>query len=292
MAVQNILKYLQDNKDRFPLDVLLGELRKFGYPEAEIQEALKILSSADVNQPLSPPGPSPHAKDATPSILPHGKKIGAFILGFFSACAALVIAGIVYFLTLFGYRYFGGYGILGYSSSYYILPVVFIILSTGTVILIFFLTRRWFPYYARGLFVGSITFVAIAVIGGIIIWFTVYRSLNQSRVYSRDARRIADIKQLQLALELFYDAKISYPERLAELSPAYIPSIPKDPGRQEIYHFERRGDGSYYLQAELENPDNPALKNDLNPGNSFYEVSESPLPSYTPPLYRPQTFSP
>jgi len=299
MAIQNILKYLQDNKGRFSQDVLLGELRKSGYPEIEIQEALKMLSGADVSQPPSPPSPPPQAKNAAPSISPHGKKIGAFILGFFSACAVMIFAVIAYFIialifSLLGYRFLGSSGIFGleYGGSYYIFPALFILLSIGVLALIFFLTRYRFPYYARGLLAGSITFVAIAVIGGIIIWFTVNRSLNQSRVYSRDARRIADIKQLQLALELFYDAKNSYPEGLNELSPTYIPSVPKDPAKQEIYHFERRGNGSYYLKAELENSDNSALRIDLNPGNTFYEVSEKPMAPYTPPAYQPKTFFP
>ena len=51
--------------------------------------------------------------------------------------------------------------------------------------------------------------VVIAIIG--ILSSIVLASLNTARKKGRDARRIADLKQLQLALELYYDANQSYP---------------------------------------------------------------------------------
>ncbi len=47
--------------------------------------------------------------------------------------------------------------------------------------------------------------VVIAIIG--VLASIVLASLNSARQKSRDARRIADVKQLQLALELYYDAQ-------------------------------------------------------------------------------------
>ena len=49
--------------------------------------------------------------------------------------------------------------------------------------------------------------VVIAIIG--ILSSVVLASLNSARKKGRDARRIADLKQLQLALELYYDANPS-----------------------------------------------------------------------------------
>ena len=45
--------------------------------------------------------------------------------------------------------------------------------------------------------------VVIAIIG--VLASVVLASLNTARKKSRDARRIADIKQIQLALELYFD---------------------------------------------------------------------------------------
>ncbi|PIZ56329.1 MAG: prepilin-type cleavage/methylation domain-containing protein, partial [Candidatus Tagabacteria bacterium CG_4_10_14_0_2_um_filter_40_13] len=44
--------------------------------------------------------------------------------------------------------------------------------------------------------------VVIAIIG--ILASVVLASLNSARKKSRDARRVADIKQIQLALEMFF----------------------------------------------------------------------------------------
>ena len=74
--------------------------------------------------------------------------------------------------------------------------------------------------------------VVIAIIG--ILASVVLASLNSARQKSRDTRRIADVKQIQVALEMFFDANQSYPVALSELptgcnGAACISSVPKDP---------------------------------------------------------------
>jgi prepilin-type N-terminal cleavage/methylation domain-containing protein len=51
--------------------------------------------------------------------------------------------------------------------------------------------------------------VVIAIIG--ILSSVVLASLNSARTKARDARRIADLKQMQLALELYFDSNNNYP---------------------------------------------------------------------------------
>lgn len=51
--------------------------------------------------------------------------------------------------------------------------------------------------------------VVIAIIG--ILSSVVLASLNSARTKARDARRVSDIKQIQLALELYADANSKYP---------------------------------------------------------------------------------
>ena len=72
--------------------------------------------------------------------------------------------------------------------------------------------------------------VVIAIIG--VLASIVLASLNNARLKSRNARRITDIKQLQLALELYFDGAGGgqYAGTLATLVTGnYIPSIPIDP---------------------------------------------------------------
>ncbi|MBI2121782.1 MAG: prepilin-type N-terminal cleavage/methylation domain-containing protein [Candidatus Sungbacteria bacterium] len=72
--------------------------------------------------------------------------------------------------------------------------------------------------------------VVIAIIG--VLASIVLASLNNARLKSRNARRITDIKQLQLASELYFDGAGAgqYAGALTDLVTGnYIPSIPIDP---------------------------------------------------------------
>lgn len=88
--------------------------------------------------------------------------------------------------------------------------------------------------------------VVIAIIG--VLSSVVLASLNSARMKARDTKRIADLRQIQTALELYYDANGYYPrvtcgwdcngyshsydnswDSLASNLAPYISSLPKDP---------------------------------------------------------------
>ncbi|PIR86267.1 hypothetical protein COU13_01910 [Candidatus Kaiserbacteria bacterium CG10_big_fil_rev_8_21_14_0_10_43_70] len=107
--------------------------------------------------------------------------------------------------------------------------------------------------------------VVIAIIG--ILSSVVLASLNSARQKGRDGRRIADLKQLQLALELSYDSNGTYPSALSEaalVTPGYISVIPSDPsGGTAAYGYVQTGSGSgYVLGAELETAGHSTLDSD------------------------------
>ena len=80
--------------------------------------------------------------------------------------------------------------------------------------------------------------VVIAIIG--ILSSVVLASLNSARKKGRDARRLSDVKQIQLALELAYDASGSYPAVLSTstiVTPGYIAALPTDPSNQAGYAY-------------------------------------------------------
>lgn len=90
--------------------------------------------------------------------------------------------------------------------------------------------------------------VVIAIIG--ILSSVVLASLNSARKKGRDARRISDVKQIQLALELYYDNNQSYPTggtvastTLATplVSNNFISSIPQDPTNTGVYIYSYQG---------------------------------------------------
>ena len=117
----------------------------------------------------------------------------------------------------------------------------------------------------RGGFTLIELLVVIAIIG--ILSAVVLASLNSARQKSRDAKRVADLKQVQLALELYFDDNSSaYPATLAPLTTGgYIPVIPTDPNGV-AYNYSALGTGAsctgYHLGATIENAANPALDND------------------------------
>ncbi|HEY4526742.1 MAG TPA: GDYXXLXY domain-containing protein [Candidatus Paceibacterota bacterium] len=90
----------------------------------------------------------------------------------------------------------------------------------------------------------------------------------------RDTRRVADMGQLQLGLELYFDEKKEYPATLAVLAPTYISPIPLDPfGAQ--YGYSRTSTSTYEMWAFLEDPTNSALRTDVRPDNgSRYDCTE------------------
>lgn len=118
--------------------------------------------------------------------------------------------------------------------------------------------------------------VGVAIVG--ILASITLASLNSARRKSRDARRITDIKQTQLALELYYDAYSKYPASLNQLAPKYMPEVPRDPINRTSYNYTNCGDGTkYHLGASLEDGENSALSKDDDIGSMCFSDPVSGL---------------
>ena len=108
--------------------------------------------------------------------------------------------------------------------------------------------------------------VVIAIIG--ILSSVVLISLNSARARARDAKRISDLKQLETALALYYDANGSYPSTggiywgncsdygsqnpfIPNLVPAYVAVLPSDPNPVSTYgcYIYRSNATDYMLLA-------------------------------------------
>jgi len=104
--------------------------------------------------------------------------------------------------------------------------------------------------------------VVIAIIG--ILSSVVLASLNTAREKSRDVRRITDVKQIQLALELSFSSNNAYPTGLAALVTAgLLPMVPIDPTTEVAYTYAAVGTTSYVVMATLES-DNGVLDSDVD----------------------------
>ncbi len=105
--------------------------------------------------------------------------------------------------------------------------------------------------------------VVIAIIG--ILSSVVLASLNNARRKSRDARRVADIGQLRLALEPYFDTNRDYPASgsLSALAPTFIAAVPVDP-LGGAYGYFRCSSTLFHLGASLEDSSHASLSTDLD----------------------------
>lgn len=134
--------------------------------------------------------------------------------------------------------------------------------------------------------------VVVAIIG--LLSSVVMASLNGARSKARDVKRKAELKQMQTALELYYDTNSVYPINggwmsselndgatnnggnwIPGLAPTYISTLPKDPrGGAGIYSacagwksaYLYRSDGANYKLLSHCAPENSWLSSD-----SFYD---------------------
>jgi type II secretion system protein G len=112
--------------------------------------------------------------------------------------------------------------------------------------------------------------VVIAIIG--ILSSVVLASLNSARTKSRDAKRVSDIKQLQLALELYFDDNGSYPavtdlDSSTLVADGFISAIPHDPVGTAVdynYAYYPATPTNYHMGATLENTTHVALDSDVD----------------------------
>ena len=128
-------------------------------------------------------------------------------------------------------------------------------------------------------------------------------AFNMARMNARDTKRLAGIKQIQTALELFYDDNGYYPKRdggtnrygyafsdwgshcggwwctLETYLAPYIKPLPRDPNGEiqlgYYYSYRTHGNGqSYGLAGRLERANDAAI-NDGGCENNHYEVGPS-----------------
>lgn len=108
--------------------------------------------------------------------------------------------------------------------------------------------------------------VVIAIIG--VLASVVLASLNSARAKARDARRLAEIKQIQTALELIYDqtgaypgaagwhdngCNASYPDLAPILGSSY--QLLPDTSAQCLWYYKNTGGWQYILTFVPETPE-------------------------------------
>ena len=142
--------------------------------------------------------------------------------------------------------------------------------------------------FARGFTLIELL-VVIAIIG--LLSTLSILALNSARARARDAKRVADVKQIQMALEMYYNDMGDYPtsasagDAIANGSTVYLRAIPAPPtpvdgstcpGTQTMYTYSKTGSGtggtaSYTIQYCL-----GATVNNI-PGNAMQTATPAGL---------------
>lgn len=117
--------------------------------------------------------------------------------------------------------------------------------------------------------------VVIAIIG--ILSSVVLASLNSARTKSRDAKRVSDIKNVQLALELYFDSCGQYPNTTPDLLTTanngcggtvtladFLSAVPVDPSSGDPYDYTGLNANctSYHIGSTLEDANHQVLDSD------------------------------
>ena len=126
--------------------------------------------------------------------------------------------------------------------------------------------------------------VVIGIIG--ILSSTILVGMNTTRKQGRDARRIVDLRQVQNALELYFQKNSAYPSSgtwaalttsltTGSDAPGGISSIPNDPLSTQTYGYCYKASdrSSYILEATLEDVNNKVLTDDIDSVPSGYSCT-------------------
>ena len=133
--------------------------------------------------------------------------------------------------------------------------------------------------------------IVVSIIG--ILASIVLVGLGAFRTRGRDTRRLADIRQIQGGLELYYSKFGSYPlsvtfgalQTALQGATIGITKIPDDPsvGKHYLYKTDSGGTG-YVLAATIEDAGNPALNDDIDAVPGTYTTGDTTL-TCTDPQY-------
>ncbi len=90
MSAKDIQQYLEANRVKFPPEILVGELRKAGHAENDIQEALRSLNITGV---------TPASGQA---VITTWGKVWRFLVGFITgiAISSVLMAAVTYVILL------------------------------------------------------------------------------------------------------------------------------------------------------------------------------------------------
>lgn len=122
----------------------------------------------------------------------------------------------------------------------------------------------------------------ISILAGIVLV-----GLRPSLQTARDARRVAEIKQIQTGLQLYYNRQGVYPADLNELlSSGVVTALPLTDPAGKPYGYSEDGAGGYILGTTFEEQPTKATQNQVTTGQA--DTPDGPIdcdPNVNPKAY-------
>jgi len=120
--------------------------------------------------------------------------------------------------------------------------------------------------------------VVIAIMA--ILMSIIFGSITAARTKSRDNKRLSDVKEIQLALEQYFDANNAYPLSSSNTFTAsnalapYVNPLPTDPSSGAGYYYASDGNSYFCVGTTLEDPLPASIVDNANceAGTSTYSV--------------------
>jgi len=113
--------------------------------------------------------------------------------------------------------------------------------------------------------ISKIPIIVLAIFFLLIFIQIIYSMITADRISSKDDRRIGDLRQIPIALEMYFDDNKTLPESLSELEPKYFPTVPKEPTTNQLYEYHViEGGKSAVIKVVLDNKNYSTLKNDID----------------------------
>ncbi|MEK7066572.1 MAG: hypothetical protein AAB965_03335 [Patescibacteria group bacterium] len=159
MAVEDIVNYIEENKDEHSVQDLVGEIRKSGYPDSEILGAIEILKQRRVSGADISTTKVKNTNNQSVSELSTGQKVLATIGGFLLLPSLLLLFMLLessyffyYIFSIFGSEYRG-------ILSYLLLPIIALI-----TVFWFFNKRTTLNRYSKPIRNGVLIFLALGLL--------------------------------------------------------------------------------------------------------------------------------
>ncbi len=99
---------------------------------------------------------------------------------------------------------------------------------------------------------------------------------------ARDAKRKADLAQIQTALAAYFKDKKTYPTELKELTPQFIAVLPTDPLSPKYTYRYKKTTSGFELTCYIESSNDPDDPKDGKKDNAYLVTQKTPLPSLSP----------